>query len=407
MSEEKLEQLLAQSADRVPVGEPPLAAMLADARRSTRRRRLGVALGSAAAVVAVTLGASVLPGLVSGHDPEPSVPDPTGAASGTDESLPGPGMRLVGIADVVVEVPEEWGTNETHCGTPMADTVVVDEGVIGLCAVLRQPEVTSVHLSAGRAPVEFHPDVDAEVDGVAVRRESTSCGDAFHGVLTCASTLYFPQREVYVRAESSSESEPEARREVEEALARVHVLADRVAVPGWRSLTFDEQGDGADAYLALLADLGLEAEVVEESHPGMPPGFVLGASPDSGTVVEPGSTVTVTVVAPQDRLAERMSAGVSTDTPEEPDSMREVTDAELRAGADLTVAVGDTVWVTWNVEHKTLRVTSEVTGEDVLRTEEWTWDKWTASAPGQATITLYVEDGTERERLGEVRVTVQ
>ena len=394
---EKVVVLFEELADRADVGPPPTQAMLADARRSVRHRRLGVVLGSAAVVATVALGVGLLPGVVSGNDP--AGPEPTAPVS-----LPGPGMRLVGVMDVAVEVPASWPTNRTQCGTPLADTVVVDQGAIGMCGVFRKPGVTSVALEIGRPRLEFHPDSETEVDGVTVRRESTTCAGPFRGVVECVSTLHFPGRDVWVRADASATTQQEARREVTEALARVHVLSDRVGVPGWRSLSAEPQDV---AYLARLTSAGLTAHVVHVARPGMHPGTVLKVSPASGTVLEPGSTVTVTVVAPQHGLAEQMAAGVSTSSADDPDDMRLVSDAQLRAGADLTVAVGDTIWTTYNVEHNTLNVTTKITGDAVLRAEDGTWESWTATAPGRATITLFVDDGTRRERLGEVRIRVR
>ncbi len=46
----------------------------------------------------------------------------------------------------------------------------------------------------------------------------------------------------------------------------------------------------------MLRDAGLDAPLVEEQgEPGLPAGYVLGASPSPGTMVEPGEKVTVRV----------------------------------------------------------------------------------------------------------------
>lgn len=53
-------------------------------------------------------------------------------------------MRLVGLGNLAIAVPEEWETNRTRCGTPMSGTVVINVGVVETCATARPEGLESI-----------------------------------------------------------------------------------------------------------------------------------------------------------------------------------------------------------------------------------------------------------------------
>ena len=53
----------------------------------------------------------------------------------TADPAPATDTRLLGLNHAAVEVPDSWATNESSCGTPMVDTVVVDVAASPLCYV--------------------------------------------------------------------------------------------------------------------------------------------------------------------------------------------------------------------------------------------------------------------------------
>jgi len=107
-------------------------------------RHGGVPALAVSAVAAATAAAVLVPmtaiGSASGHHravvPAPVVP--------TDD-------QMVGFHGVVLTVPGSWHINDARCGTPVADTVIRDEGSTPLCLVPRPKGVSSVELLADPA----------------------------------------------------------------------------------------------------------------------------------------------------------------------------------------------------------------------------------------------------------------
>jgi hypothetical protein len=91
------------------------------------------------AVAAATAAAVVVPCTV------------IGSASGHHRAFtPAPAVRtdgqVIGFHGIVLTVPTSWHVNDTRCGTPVADTVIRDEGGTPLCLVRRSRGVSSVEL---------------------------------------------------------------------------------------------------------------------------------------------------------------------------------------------------------------------------------------------------------------------
>ena len=110
----KLTDLLERTAEQTPVGPPPLDSLYAGAARRRHRRTAGLVAATVVAVAAV-IGASTL---VIFRGPTASV---------TSSTPVPPAMRLVGFGHGAIAVPASWPTNKSHCGTPVQDTVLIDD----------------------------------------------------------------------------------------------------------------------------------------------------------------------------------------------------------------------------------------------------------------------------------------
>ncbi len=198
------------------------------------------------------------------------------------------GMRYVGYGRAAVAVPESWGTNEVHCGKPARDTVLVDPGAVRDCGAPRPAGVESVWVGPFRNKAPREPSEPIQVDGVAAWRDRVLClEDSFGGAKTCSGLLRIPSEGVAFAVASST-----GRAEIEEIFARVRILEDRVAVPGFRNSypRLDE-----DAYAERLREMGLASDVRTEFALQRDAGEILGVSPGPGTVLRPGDVVTVRV----------------------------------------------------------------------------------------------------------------
>lgn len=50
----------------------------------------------------------------------------------------------------VVEVPDDWGTNKTKCGTPIADTVTFHSEFVELCRIMPIDNFSQVEIASYR-----------------------------------------------------------------------------------------------------------------------------------------------------------------------------------------------------------------------------------------------------------------
>ena len=283
MIESKLTELLERAGERTNVGPPPIEAIRAGAARRRRRRAAALsAVGVAAAVVAV--GGTLL--LTGG----PIFTNPAPPAASTPP-LPA-STRLVGIGHAAVAVPQQWTRNQLHCGTPQKDTVIIDAGAQGLCETSYPKGVESVMVRTGK-PIGFHADETFQLDGVRAERQRTRCtGDSLTRVTVCSGTVFIPSLDVAFQAESSTNAG-----EVNSNLARIMIVPDKIGVP---EPLFSESNPAArfsQQYADRLTALDLKPNIQTRKSAGSIPGNILAVSPSPGTMLRPGATVTVTVVA--------------------------------------------------------------------------------------------------------------
>ncbi|NUR95835.1 MAG: PASTA domain-containing protein [Kribbellaceae bacterium] len=271
-----LNDLLDRAAARTPVGPPPLEALRTGATRRRRRRTVAWSALSAAATVTAIVGTALT--LNHGRD-------------ATSPAAPPVATRLVGIGHAAIAVPTTWGTNQFSCATPTADTVLIDIGVVNLCAMPRPAGVESVQLGRGVPRMfAFHADETLEIDGVPAQRQRTTCDvEGWKHVQVCSGAVWIPSRDVWFWAQSSTDAG-----EVDRILQRIVLVPDRVAVPLFR--TYDSEGRAplADAYVAQLTRLGLKPAVRTIKSPNYATGTIHTVSPGAGTMLAPGATVTVT-----------------------------------------------------------------------------------------------------------------
>lgn len=274
-----LNTLLEERVADVPVGAPPIGAM----RSAVRRRRSRMTVLGAAAAVAVIAAGGVAWQQVGASDPQP----PVASDPPADPDAPPEGHRYVGIGSAVIAVPEAWGTNETECGTPQQDTVVIDQGAICLAMVPRPADVDSVRIEPHYEGADYSTWVERDIDGEPALWSPVST----EGGVTSGS-VYVPSQKATFVAESSS---ADAQVVVNDLLTSIVILQEHVTVPAFSDLLYDlDPASAIDSYTQLLQELGLTVEVVEEKSP-MNPGDVLSSDPAVGSVVAPGDTVRVTV----------------------------------------------------------------------------------------------------------------
>ena len=272
-----LTDLLARTADQTPVGPPPLDALRAGATRRRRRRTTALTATAAVAVAAVIGGTTLL----TSHDPTTPVtsptPTPTPAA---------PATRLVGQGHAAIAVPADWPTNKSRCGTPLQDTVQIDDpSAAQYCLVFRPAGVETVILGRGGPEPGIKTDEDIKIGGVPAVRRQTTCRTGTNKVRICTGEVRF--HDFWFRVESSTSAA-----EVDRLLSQVVVTPDLVGVPSFQSLP--QILTGAE-YTAVLKELGLKATLRYTKNPNYLPGQVLGVSWAPGTMVELGTAVTVTV----------------------------------------------------------------------------------------------------------------
>ncbi|MFI5690324.1 PASTA domain-containing protein [Kribbella sp. NPDC051586] len=271
-----LTDLLERAADQTPVGPPPLDALYAGATHRRRRRTVVWSALSTAAVVAVIAGTT----LAAQRGPAVSPP-------ATSPSPPPAAMRLVGLGHIAIAVPSDWGTNQSRCGTPLRDTVQIDDPSAGqYCMAYRPAGVDSVKLGRGGPDLGVKTDQHITVGGVPALRRQTTCATGSSGVRICSGEVRFS--DVWFRAESSTSAA-----EVDRLLSRVVIVPDQVGVPGYQS--FPQVLRGVQ-YAAVLEQLGLKATFRSTKNVNYLSGQVLGVSPAPGTMLALGTAVTVTVV---------------------------------------------------------------------------------------------------------------
>lgn len=388
MTDQHLSELLERAADRVHVGPARVDAMVGAADRVRRRRAL--TLVSAAAVVAIAGGTGVLSSPGGAPGPLPPAASPSPGAPASD-------MRLVGLDHAAIAVPQSWDTNVTHCGVPQKDTVVIDVGAVDACLTKRPRGVESVEVTDGKPRFDFTADETLTIDGVEAQLQETRCEPDVGDTRVCNGTVYLPSLGVSFRAESSTSAA-----DVDRILEQIRLVPDQVGVPGYQTLAVNQQGNSGEKYLNALREAGFTGEVRTKKMPGVSAGYILEVSPQSGTMLDPGAVVTVTVVAEPDGPADEVRVGMAAG---EGDMALE--DAQIRAGATIELAVGDRIWA-YADGRRAGTLAGELDGSS-LAVDDWKQvpnypHAWVAVTSGRTTVTLTITADSKPVVLGTVTV---
>lgn len=393
--------LLEEAADRTAVGPPPMQALRVGAARRQRHRCAAKVACLSAAVVLVIGG----PLLLANSEVAPQDPRPAAVSTGPDGADTAPaGTRLVGLGRIAIAVPQQWGTNQTKCGVARQDTVIINVGGIDACYASPSAGVDSVELGQGKPRFDFAADDTLEIDGEQAQRQRTTCTKATRDrVQVCAGTVYFPAQATWFRAESTT-----SRDDVDRTLSGIRIELDRIGVPTYQPLTLNAQGRSGDIYAARLAEAGFDVDIRTRKIPAGTPGYVLDATPTPGTMLPPGSTVAITVIAEPDDPADQVSVGIGTDskTPTE----QFVSDPQIRAGDTLLrLNVGERIWA-YAHGRRAYTLAGHLRG-DALAIDIWQDGpnyphSWIATASGRTTITLNIEANGQAVELGKVTVLV-
>ncbi len=404
MIDHDLSDLLERAADRIPVGPPPLDDVLVQATRHRRRRTGAAMMSSAAAVVVAMVGSALL--LSPNSTPPPPVVTPSVAATQPSVAATPPGTRLVGLGQAAIAVPVTWGTNETLCGTPKQDTVVIDVGAIGACLTSRPEGIDSVELTQGPVRFDFAADTTSDIGGLPADRQATTCtASPLEQGSTCYGTIFIPSLAVSFRAESSTDKAT-----VDEILSWIRILPDIVGVPGYQSANLQTpQGDARDRYVAAARAEGLEVRVVTEKRPAIDAGFILDVSPEPGTMVPPGTEVTLTVVAEPEGPADEVRVDINSVGPGDSMDYQGLDDDQIRAGATIELGVGDRIW-TYAMGKRSPTLAGELDGTS-LTIDPWTKGpnyphSWIATKEGTTRLTITITADGQPVKIGVVTVVV-
>lgn len=230
-------------------------------------------------------------------------------------SFPAPpdGTRWVGMGRVVVAVPDWWTTGETQCYAPVEDTVYFDPSVTTECAgepvpsAVREVSALAV-LDATSGYGENEVRTMRSIGAVGGREvlERATCEGWFHGV--CRRLFAVPSEgavfavTIAGAGDGSYEQIRDSARILPDGLTTVPLATSDEWTPTWGA-----EPRVADTLVSSLEDAGLhvEVETTERSvredtamDANLREGSLLGVSPELGSVIDVGGTVTVTVAGP-------------------------------------------------------------------------------------------------------------
>lgn len=228
-----------------------------------------------------------------GGPDEPSGPATAGmssSTSGAPEPKAPEGMRLVGLRQVVVAVPQAWGTDETRCLKPVADTVYEDTGGVTRCAydeptageLARVSSLAVVRLETGhgqRLVAQMHP--GDPVDGVEVLESDPSC--LTRRPATCTQHFAVPSEAVVFAVKVANGDPARTMQAIRDSL--------RVLPANYTTVPFIAYGTSVEVAERRLADAGLVGVAPEVDFPH----YFTGTEPVAGSVVPSGGEVAITI----------------------------------------------------------------------------------------------------------------
>lgn len=388
----------------------------------------------AVTLAAVGAGALVVGtvGMVAASEPAHRPAASVGAAADVgdpalDRRVP-EGHRLVGHGRLGLAVPEEWATDATYCGTPVEDTVVDPQG--GICMALIWPppaDVTSVELGSGgdavgerRAdaiPALQREPTECRVDDTAIPPVDPSTGK--RRLVHCSATVTDGSGSA-ITVSSTIADPAVAEAEVDRLADAVFLLDDDEAVVPSRfegdGMTFGD--DDMTHYRERLEAAGLEVDVVEVRRLPATAGRFVAVEPAVSTVLPRGATVRLEVEAPPETFVDGIRLG-GNHTGHLGGGNKALGDGQIRAGATISLAVGESFWVfaepvVWSQQQVDGGAASTTASGRILSgtslervNEDRGVAQWAAIRPGTSTVVMTVVDdeGVEHDA-GTVTVEV-
>lgn len=209
-------------------------------------------------------------------------PPEEGTAAPGGRTLAAPeGMRWVGMNDVVVAVPQGWGTATQPCEEPDGDTVAflgADSTVLD-CATLPTQGVSSLRIAAaesGSIPLGRRTDLTARAGGLRVLHSGVSCSPG-----ACETTFLVRGAAFQVVVRGAA-----GRSAVEAVRDSVTLLPD-----GMSTVPFVEYGTSFEDTKQLLSRAELSIVEPDVNFPY----YVTATEPPAGSVVEEGTEVAVVI----------------------------------------------------------------------------------------------------------------
>ena len=294
MTDDQLTTLLDRLGRDIDVSPAPMPELLETGGRLRRRHSALRIAGATTAVAALTVAG----GLIARDDaPTPNVAKDVGntaAAGGPLQAAPvsfPPNTRLVGVNNAIIAVPESWSTNEAQCGTPQANTVVINTSWYASCVAGRPDGVASLEVRAIEA-LPSYPDfgdaTETRIDGAAALLTPQVCGASDLPSSLCTQSLYIESQDAFFQVQAHEASV------IDDILGSVHVVTDMAGVPVSDNSDLGRQ-TGA-AFIAAAEALGLQVDVAYGHRPPLREGEIIDVQPPTGTVLEPGDTVHVTLM---------------------------------------------------------------------------------------------------------------
>ncbi|MFW6775625.1 PASTA domain-containing protein [Nocardioides sp. CPCC 205120] len=264
-------------------GTPPLAALHARAGRERRRTRVwaaGAAAGLVAAAASVVVGGVTVLG--ASLEADRQAPAPLVASAADAELAVPPGSQLVAVGTHAVVVPRTLDVAEDEAGAQAGNFEAAASSVDDRRAAVLDELANGRDLAPVAATTDLYSSEYLSSLLAAIPVPSARGGAMPRGGEAPAGEL-----------DTSGFVPMNARA----ALGEVRTLRSHAGIPpldGWGALSTSAVA-GEAPYVAALRAFGLDVELVAEAGRGAP-GDVLAVSPGPGTIVDLGSTVTVTVV---------------------------------------------------------------------------------------------------------------
>lgn len=160
--EDLVRATLGERAEDAPAPHGLPEAVRARRHRSRRTRQTAAVLAVAAATAAAVVIPLTLTGAPSAGEKHVTTPAPQPSHE-----------QLIGFHGIEITVPASWKLNDARCGTPVADTVLRDEGGVLTCLAPRPAGISSIELlttSKAWEAAMTHVVTVTNAHGVSLRR---------------------------------------------------------------------------------------------------------------------------------------------------------------------------------------------------------------------------------------------